>query len=154
MRFMTMLFFIALGLVVQPQGTEEIRVTHGRDMTALHERQDVIRGSCDGRPASLTITKVYRGQTPRLVLRAGRWRREIPPAFLNGAMFSSALKSAELACDGQRIQISGLAIRANSEGQLIMDLQEVILELRTGELSMNPLRTLTPAETLAELSPN
>lgn len=151
---MTMLLSLALSLLAESPEMVEIRVAHGREMTALHDREDVIRGSCDGRPASLTITKVYRGQTPRLLLRGGRWAREVPPSFLNGALFSSGLKSAELACDGQRIQISGLAIRANSQGEIIMDLQEAILELRTGVMTLTDLRTLTPAQTRSELSPN
>lgn len=142
---------LALALLSQPQEMATIRV-FGREMSGLHNRQDIIRGICDGHPASVTITKAYRGAAGRVVLRAGRWRRELPTNFLNGSLLSSGLKSAELACDGRRVQLSGLAIRADAHGDLIMVVQNAILDLRTGDLSLTELRSLSPAQTREELN--
>ena len=59
----------ALSLLAQPPANVPIRI-YGREMAGLHDREDVVRGTCDGRPASATITKAYRGRTGRLVLRS------------------------------------------------------------------------------------
>jgi hypothetical protein len=109
------LLSIALFVVAQPQEMVPIRI-NTRDYSGLRGREDILRGTCDGRPASATITKSYWGRRGRLVLRAGRWVREVPPNFLNGSLFSSGLKSAELSCDGRRLQLHALTIHENAQG--------------------------------------
>ncbi len=146
-------FFLTLLFLVQPEGMTRITVT-GREMVGLHNREDVIRGTCDGRPASATITKAYRGARGRLVLRSGRWAREVPSTFLNGALLTSSLQSVGIGCDGQRLQLHALAIRENGQGEFVMDIQNAILDMRTGALSIDEMRTLSPAETRSENAPN
>jgi hypothetical protein len=75
----------------------------------------------------------------------------VPPAFLNGGLLSSGFKSAGLACDGRRLSLHALALRADADGDIVMDIQDATLDLRTGELSMTVLTTLSPAATRAEL---
>lgn len=163
---MTVLLSLVLALIGQPE-MEEIRITHGRDMAGLRNYETVIRGTCDGRPASATITMVDLRALPRadlrtvdlwrrgrVVLRTGRLSREVPPAFLNGSLVTNGLHWTGLACDGRRLQLNGLAIRTDAHGEIVMDAQEATWDLRTGELSMSALRTLSPAETRSELSPN
>jgi len=142
---------IALSLLLQPEGMTRITVT-GREMVGLRDRVDIIRGTCDGRPVSATITKSYRGATARLVLRAGRWTREVPPLFLNGHLFTSALQSAELGCDGRRLQLHALAIRGDGHGEIVLMVQNATMDLRTGVVSLSELTTYNPAETRAELN--
>ena len=164
---MTMLLSIALALIGQPPEMEEIKVTHGRDMAGLRNYETVIRGTCDGQPASATITLVdlrtltgvdlrtvdlrRRG---RVVLRTGRLSREMPSTFLNGSLVTNGIHWTGLACDGRRLQLNGLAVRTDAQGEIVMDAQEVTWDLRTGDLTMSALRTLSPAETRSELSPN
>jgi len=145
------LLAIAASSLAISQEMVPIRI-FGREMTGLRNLETVIRGTCDGRPASATITKAYWGVRGRLVLRSGRWVRDVPSTFLNGALLSSGLQSAGLGCDGRRLQLHALAIRADSHGDLIMDRQDAILDLRTGILTLTDLRTLSPAETREELN--
>jgi hypothetical protein len=140
---------LALAFLAQP-GMTRVDV-FGREIIGLRNYEDVIRGTCDGRPASAIITKAYHGQRGRLLLRSGRWAREVPPAFLNGAAFTSGLQSLGLACDGQSLQLHALAIHPDAQGELVMDIQNATLDLRTGALTMTELRTLSPAETRSEL---
>ena len=132
------------------QGSVAIPITT-RDMTGLHNRQDILRGTCDGRAASLTITKAYRGATGRLVLRGGRWTRDVSPAFLGGRLVTNSLQSVGIGCDGRRLQVRGRVLRTDSRGEIVLDVQNVVLDLRTGMMTMDDLRTLTAAETRAEL---
>lgn len=142
---------IALALSLQLEGMTRITVT-GREMVGLRERVNVIRGTCDGRPVSATITKSYRGATARLILRAGRWTREVPPPFLNGSLFTNALQSAELGCDGRRLQLHALAIRGDGHGDIVLMVQNATMDMRTGVVSLSELTTYSPAETRAELN--
>ena len=146
---MTSLLLVALALIAEPQDTL-IRV-FGREMVGLHDREDVIRGTCDGRPASATIIKAYRGRAGNIVLRAGRWASALPPNFLHGALLSSGFQSLGLACDGQRLQLHALALHQNAEGELVTEIQNAILDLRTGRIEVTELRTLSPAETRSEM---
>lgn len=139
--------------MAQPQGMERITVT-GREMIGLRNREDVIRGNCDGRPASATIIKAYRGARGGIVLRAGRWVREVPRGFLDDLLLTSSLKSTELSCDGRRLEFHALVIRENAEGEFVMSIQNATLDMRTGALSVDPMRTLSPAETRSENEPN
>lgn len=144
------LTYLASLLLASGQPGQVVTI-HGRDMAGLRDREDVIRGSCDGHPASATIVKAYRGRAGRLTLRGGRFARDIPATFLGGALFRQRLTFAGLGCDGRRLQLHALAIRPNARGELVMDIQDATLDLRTGVVSTTDLRTLTPAETLAEL---
>lgn len=141
---------IALSLLAQTPGMTRIDINI-RETVGLHDREDVVRGTCDGRPASATITKAYRGRTARLVLRSGRWATDVPPTFLNGGLFTRSLNSLGLACDGERLELHALLIRPDAQGEIVMDIQEATLDLRTGAVSMSEMRTLSPAETRAEL---
>ena len=142
---------IALALLLQPEGMTRITVT-GREMVGLRDRVDVIRGTCDGRPVSATITKSYRGAMARLILRAGRWTREVPAPFLNGSLFANALQSAELGCDGRRLQLHARAIRGNGRGDLVLMVQNATMDMRTGAISLSELTTYSPAQTREELN--
>jgi len=148
-----MLLFLALLSLTQPEGMTRITVT-GREMVGLRDRVDVIRGTCDRRPVSAIITKNYWGARGRVVLRAGQWRREVPPTFLNGSLLSSGLKSAELESRLPRVQLHALAIRENAHGEFVMEIQNAVLDMRTGALSIDEMRTLSPAETRSENAPN
>lgn len=120
-------------------------------MSGLRNLEEVLHGTCDGRPASATVTRArYGGTRGRLVLRGGGFTREVPPTFLNGGVLSSGFKSTGLACDGRRLQLHALALRADAHGEIVMDKQDATLDLRTGELSMTALTTLSPAATRAE----
>jgi hypothetical protein len=76
----------------------------------------------------------------------------VPPTFLNGTLVSNGLYYTGLACDGRRLQLSALAVRGDAHGDLVMDKQNAILDLRTGILTLTDLHTLSPAETREELN--
>ena len=147
---MTNTLFLVLALLAQPPGMTRIEI-NTRDMVGLRDRENVIRGTCDGRPASATIVMASSGGGGRLVLSAGSLTREVPPTFLNGSLVANGLFHTGLACDGQRLQLSASAIRTGAQGEIIMDVQRIIMDLRTGAISMTEMRTLSPAETRSEL---
>jgi hypothetical protein len=47
--------------------------------------------------------------------------------------------------------LHALALHPNAQGELITEIQNAILDLRTGALEVTELRTLSPAETRSEL---
>ena len=145
-------FLAVLGLA-QPPEMVTIKV-FGRDMSGLRDQEVIYRGTCDSRPASAEIRRSTLTEPGRLVLRAGRWRRTLPATFLCGAALTSALHSIGLGCDGRRLQLHALAIRENAQGEFIMDIQNAFLDMRTGALSLDEMRTLSPSETRSENAPN
>lgn len=147
---MTNILFLVLAVLAQPPGMTRIEI-NTREMVGLRDRENVIRGTCDGRPASATIIMASSGRAGRLVLSAGSLTREVPPAFLNGSLVANGLFHTGLACDGQRLQLSASAVRTDAQGAIIMDVQRIVMDLRTGEVSMTEMRTLSPAETRSEL---
>jgi hypothetical protein len=148
----TGLLLLALAAVVAPPATERIVIT-GREMVGLRDRQDVIRGTCDGRPASATITKAYRGAAGSIVLRAGRWTREVPRGFLDDLLLTSSFQSSGISCDGRRLELHALVLHENAQREFVMSIQNATLDMRTGRLSVDEMRTLSPAETRSENSP-
>jgi hypothetical protein len=143
-------YLIALAFLAPSQAMAPIRIDI-REMGGLHNREDVIRGTCDNRPASLTITKAYRSAPGRLVLRIGRRTQEIPASFLNGQLVRQSLQTVGLACDGRRLQVHAIVARADNTGETVLDVQGATLDIASGNLTIGTLRTLTPAETRSEL---
>ncbi|TMJ19681.1 MAG: hypothetical protein E6G92_07890 [Alphaproteobacteria bacterium] len=141
---------IALLMVSPPSESTPIRIDI-REMSGLRHSDEVVRGTCDERPVSLTITKAYRDAPGRLVLRLGRRTQEIPVSFLNGQLVQESLQSVGLACDGRRLQVRAIVARADSGGDIVLDVQQATLDIATGSLVIGALRTLSPAETRSEL---
>jgi hypothetical protein len=142
--------FTAFLLAVGPPESVSVHVT-GREMSAVQHYESVIRGTCDGRPTSLRITMATRGRPGSLVLRGGRFERELPPRFLDGALVTNGHYYTGLACDGQRLQLSGEAVRDGGD-EIILVRQNAVLDLRNGSLSLTELRRLSTAETRSELT--
>jgi len=152
---MILLLSLALSALAQLEEMEEIRIT-GYEMSGLQNRETVIRGTCHGRPASATIGMIdlrsaHPERTGRVMLRAGRWVRQVPRAFLHGNLIFNGINWTGLACDGRRLKLNARAVRRDDGGEIVMDAQEAILDLRTGIVTMTELRTLSPAETRSEL---
>lgn len=139
-------------LAIQPPPVQRVTVTSGRDMAGLQNPETVIRGTCDGQPASATITRTADGRNGRIVLRVRRLTRQFPRSFLNGAVIINTVHSLGLACDGRRLQLHGTAIRPNPAGEIRLETQDIVLDIRTGALSIGSLMTLSPAETRAEFT--
>lgn len=137
---------VAFG-AVQP----ETIIIDTRDMIDVQDREQINRGTCDGQPASLTITNATRERPGQLVLRAGSVERELPPTFLDGSMVANGLYHTGLACDGRRLKLSGLAIRDDGD-EAVLVRQDAVLDMRSGTLRVTELRRLSPAETRSELT--
>lgn len=144
MKILTML--IAVGCF---QG--ETIVINTREMVGVQDREQIIRGTCDGQATSLTITNATRERPGQLVLRAGSVERELPPTFLDGSLVTNGLYHTGLACDGRRLQLSGLAIRDEGD-EAVLIRQKAVLDMRSGALRVTELRRLSPAETRSELT--
>jgi hypothetical protein len=129
----------------------QVVTIQGREMAGLHNVQQVISGTCDGRPASATIRKGINGQGAQVVLRSRRWIREIPGSFLNGALRRQSLTSLGLACDGTRLQLLAVTVRADARSGMSLISQTATLNLRTGVLTIGELVTENPAETMEML---
>ena len=129
----------------------ETIVINTREMVGVQDREQITRGTCDGQAASLTIANATRERPGRLVLRAGSVERELPPSFLDGSFVTNGLYHTGIACDGRRVQVSGLAIRDDGD-EVVLVRQNAVLDMRTGALRVSELRRLTPAETRSELT--
>lgn len=144
------ILFAFLALAAQPPGSETIEVI-GRDMAGVENYEKIIRGTCDGQPASFTIVTATRERPGRLVLRGGSFARHLPPTFLDGSLVTNGLYWTGLACDGRRVQLSAMAIRDEGD-EIVLVRQNAVLDLDTGEITLRGLRRFSPAETRSELT--
>lgn len=145
-----MMMSYILALLVPPD-SETLTITSGRDYAGLRDYETVIRGTCDGRPASFTITAATRQRPGRLVLRGGSFERELPVGFLDGSLVTNGLYYTGLACDGERLHLSSEAIRDIGD-DIILVRQNAVLDLGTGALTLRELKRLSPEETRSELT--
>lgn len=120
-------------------------------MRGLRDYEHIIRGTCDGRPASLTITLATRERPGRLVLRAGSLEREVPATFLDASLVTNDFYYTGLGCDGQRLKLSARAIGDDS-GEIVLIRQSATLDMHTGQVSLSELTRFSPEETRAELT--
>ena len=148
-----MIGLLALSLLAgfaEPPDNVQIAVS-GRDYTTLNASTETFRGLCDGREASLTIEKAYRGQAGRLVLRYEQLSRELPANFLEGRLVSGSYYAAGLGCDGRRLRFLARVAQIASDGTVNLRVQHATMDLRTGDLSVSQIRTMTPEEVRYEL---
>ncbi|HEU0099176.1 MAG TPA: hypothetical protein VFQ67_10420 [Allosphingosinicella sp.] len=101
-------------LAAAAQASDPAAITvQGRDYTGLDQFTQVVTGTCDGTPASATITKARRGASGKIELRHGSVARDLPSSFAEGLLVRNTAYQLGLGCDGKRLKLEAHVVQMN-----------------------------------------